>query len=381
MDKPPRNRQSWAEIDLGALAFNIAQLKSRLRRPTRFMAVVKADAYGHGAVAVARAAAAEGVDWFGVATVPEAIELRAAGIEQPILLLSQPPVSALERLIELDLTPAAADPEFIYQLAGAAQLQGKKVDYHLKVNTGMNRLGVRPEDVGALMDELAGLPHVRMTGVFTQLATAEVAGSPDAQAALRRFENAVAAIRAAGCDPGIVHAANSAGTILREEAHFDMVRCGIALYGLHPGEATRAYITLKPVMSVYSQAEQVHPISAGEGVSYGLTWHADIGCAIVTLPIGYADGVPRNASGKLEFLHDGRRFEQVGWVTMDQTMVRAMKNDPIKAGDTFVMIGEDGGASIPMDEVAQKAGTISYDIACGLGRRLERVYLPAEGTR
>ena len=378
MHKSPLNRGSWVEIDLGALAFNIGQIKSRLKRHTRFMAVLKADAYGHGAVAAARTAVDEGVDWLGVATVEEAIELRSAGIELPILLLGEPPVSAIEHLLEFDITPTAANPDFVYRLAGAAQLQGRKADYHLKVNTGMNRLGVRPAEIVAILQELALLPHVRLAGLFTQFATADIADNPAAHRQLQLFERTVTAVRQAGFDPGIVHAANSAATILMGDAHFDMVRCGIALYGLHPSEATKAYITLKPVMSVYSQVEQVHNISRGEGVSYGLTWHADIECAIVTLPIGYADGVPRIASGKLELLHDGRRFEQVGRITMDQLMVRAMKNDRIEPASTFVMIGEDAGAYLSMDEVARHASTINYEIACGLGQRLERVYLPAE---
>jgi len=375
MHAAPHYRQSWAEIDLGALAFNIRQLKSRTKPNTLFMAVVKADGYGHGAIAVARAAIVAGAHWLGVATVLEAIELRSAGIEHPILLLSQPPRAALEDIIDLNVTPLISDPDFVYELAGAAQLAGKKVGYHLKINTGMNRLGLRFAEAVQVVRELDELPHVHLEGVCTHFATAEIEGDWDASNQLHQFEEVIAAIRAEGIDPGIVHAANSAATILIPDSHFDMVRCGIAMYGLHPGEATKAVITLKPVMGVYAQAMLVHNIAMGEGVSYGLTWRAEIPCAIVTLPLGYADGVPRITSGALELLHNGRRFEQVGRICMDMLMVRAMQNDRIEVGSTFVLIGEDKGASISMDEVAQKADTINYEIACDLGRRLERIYV------
>jgi len=339
------------------------------------MAVIKADAYGHGAVAIARAALAAGANWLGVATTEEAIELRAAGIEHPIMILGQPPRTALPDIIDLDITPLVTDPDFVYDLAGAAQLVGKRAGYHLKINTGMNRLGIRPNEAIAVLRELSELPHAVLEGVATHFATADVEGDWEASNQLHLFAETIAEIRSAGIDPGIVHAANSAATILMSDSHFDMVRCGIALYGLHPSDNTRSHITLKPVMSVYARATWVHNIAMGEGVSYGLTWHAEIPCAIVTLPLGYADGVPRIASGTLEFLHDGRHFEQVGRICMDQLMVRAMQNDRLEPGATFVMIGEDHGATISMDEVAEKAKTINYEIACALGRRLDRIYI------
>jgi alanine racemase len=375
MHKPPLSRQSWIEIDLGALKFNVKQLKGRLKNRTKLMAVIKADGYGHGAVAVANAALTSGAQWLGVATVPEAAELRSAGIVAPIMLLSQAPATAIENIIELGITPLLSDPEFAYRLAGAAQLTGKTVGYHLKIDTGMNRLGVDPAEAVSILRELAKLPHLRLEGVATHFATADVAKDRDAAAQLRLFEQTLGAIRDAGIDPGIVHAANSAATILIPDAHFDMVRCGLAIYGLHPGDDTRALITLKPVMSVYTQAELVHEIEAGAGVSYGMDWRADVACAVVTLPIGYADRVPRIASGALELLHDGRRFDQVGRITMDQLMVKAMRGERIEAGSTFVIIGTDGEQTISMDEIAQKAETITHEIACGLGRRLERIYI------
>ncbi|MCL2818649.1 MAG: alanine racemase [Actinomycetia bacterium] len=375
MPESPPYRQAWAQIDLGALAFNVKQLKNRIDPETLFMAVVKADGYGHGAVAIARAAIDAGADWLGVATCEEAFALRAAGIEHPILMFTQPPPLAIPHVIDLGITPLVTDPDFVYKLAGEAQLSGKQARYHLKINTGLNRLGIRPDEVISILRELSELPHVKLEGVCTHFATADIEGDWEASNQLHLFERCVAAIRSEGFDPGIVHAANSAATILMPESHFDMVRCGIAIYGLHPSDATKPHITLKPVMSVYAQAEMVNNIAMGEGVSYGLTWHAEIPCAIITLPLGYADGVPRITSGKLEFLHDGRHFEQVGRICMDHLMVRAMQNDRLSAGATFVMIGEDNGAVISMDEVAQKADTISYEIACGLGQRLDRIYV------
>jgi len=377
--RPPKYRASWAEIELGALTFNLHQLKSRILPGTLVMAVVKADGYGHGAVSCARAALAAGADWLGVATAEEAIELRAASLTAPILVFTQPPSTALADLIELDITTTATSADYLYELAGVAQLMGKRASFHLKINTGMNRLGVRPAEAVSIVRETQSLPHVALDGIYTHFATADIEGDYDAQRQLAAFKETLAALYAEGLEYGIAHAANSAATILMPDAHLDMVRLGIALYGLHPSDDTRAHLTLKPVMSVYAQATLVHALGIGEGVSYGLTWRAEVPCAIVTLPLGYADGVPRVTSGKLDLLHEGVRFEQVGRICMDQLMVRALQHDDLKAGDTFVLVGTSSGASgndtISIDEIATKAGTINYEIACGLGRRLDRVYV------
>jgi len=369
-------RWAWAEIDLGALDYNVREFKKLLSPRTRLMAVVKADAYGHGAVKCAFAALVAGADRFGVATVDEAIALREGGIEAPIQLLSEPPVTAISDLLHYNIIPAVTSEVFLGELSSAATLRGGEALYHLVVNTGMNRIGFRPDDIARVANLAHVLPHIRLEGVFTHFATADVEGDWDAQKQLTTFTRAVDSIRSNDIDPGIVHCANTPATILLPETHFDMVRVGIGLYGLHPSEATKGRIDLEPVMTVKARASLVKPISLGEGVSYGLTWHAFERADIATLPLGYADGVPRIASNNLECLVRGKRVPQVGRVCMDQFMCEVDPDAHIAAGEEFVLIGRQGDERISMDEVAQKSDTINYEIACALGSmRLERIYV------
>lgn len=367
-------RWAWAEIDLGAVAHNVAALKGLTRPGTLFMAVVKADGYGHGAVPVARAALSAGADRLGVATVGEAVELRAAGISAPVLILSEPPESAIPLLLEHGVTPSVYTKEFAGALGRAAVARGVDAPYHLKIDTGMNRIGVRAEDAPLFASMLAEFPGLRLEGTFTHFATADVPGDWDVTRQLQRFESAIAGMRTERVDPGIVHAANSPATILVPEAHFDMVRCGIAIYGLHPAPSTRDKVDLRPAMSVRARATLVKRIGMGEGVSYGLTWHAGTGAVIATLPLGYADGVHRVLSNRMPVLVAGRRASQVGRVCMDQFMVEVPAGCDARRGTTFTIAGSDGSETVSIDEIADLAGTINYEIACAFGMRLERVY-------
>ncbi len=369
-----QRRWAWAEIDLAAIAANVRTLKALTSAGTRFMAVVKADGYGHGAVPVARAALAAGATNLGVATVDEAIELRRAGITAPVQVLSEPPVDTVETLIEHGIVPTLMSREFAGALARFAAARGMEAVYHLKVDTGMNRIGVRAEEAPAFAAALKEFPGLRLEGTFTHFATADVPGDWEMTRQLQRFNDALAAMRTEGVDPGIVHAANSAGTILYPEAHFDMVRCGIALYGLHPDKSTYTEIKLIPAMSVKARATIVKRIGMGEGVSYGLTWHAGAPTRIATLPLGYADGVHRALSNRMSVLGSGERLQQVGRICMDQFMVEVPRGIDAARGDEFVLVGEQGAERIAMDEVADLAGTINYEMACSLGMRLERIY-------
>ncbi len=367
-------RWAWVEVDLGAIERNVRTLKGLTPSATRFMAVVKADGYGHGAVQVARAVLAAGADWLGVATVDEALELRGAGIVSPVLILSEPPAASVDLLLEHDIVSTVTTREFALELGRIAAERMTTARYHLKVDTGMNRIGVPAEEAARFAAALNGTPGLTHEGTFTHFATADVRGDWDFDRQLERFADALAAMRTEGVGPGITHAANSPATILHPESHLDMVRCGIALYGLHPSEATYGAIELAPAMSVKARALLVKRIAMGEGVSYGLTYRAAAPTLIATLPLGYADGVHRVLSNEMQVIAGGHRAQQVGMVCMDQLMFEVPRGCDVARGDEVVLVGEQGGERVLMDEMAAWAGTINYEMACAFGMRLPRVY-------
>lgn len=367
-------RWAWAEVDLSAIAHNVRALKALTSPGTRFMAVVKADGYGHGAVPVARAALVAGATDLGVATVDEALVLRDAGFTEPLMLLSEPPVETAEVLLGRDIVPTVTTREFAVAYAKAAMARGTDGPYHLKVDSGMNRIGVRAEDAAEFAYGLKDFPGLRLEGTFTHFATADVPGDWDVERQLQRFTAALEDMRTEGVNPGIVHAANSPATVLYPQSHFDMVRCGIAIYGLEPSSAATGRVDLRPAMSVKARATLVKRIGIGEGVSYGLTWQAAAPSTIATLPLGYADGVHRVLSNAMSVLLGGVRTQQVGRVCMDQFMVEVPRGVPFERGDEAVLVGTQGPSAITMEELADLAGTINYELACGFGQRLERVY-------
>lgn len=368
-------RGAWVEVDLAAVAANVRALRGLLSPGTAFMAVVKADGYGHGAVPAAQAALAAGADRLGVATLDEAVELREAGIGEPVHLLSEPPLSAAPLVVEHDLVPALSSRDFAYALSAAATDAGRDARYHLKVDTGMNRVGVRAEDAADFAMSIAGVPRVRMEGVFTHFATADLPGDWDFERQLERFRGAIERMRTERLDPGIIHAANSPATVLHPEAHFGMVRCGIAIYGLHPAPATRARVDLRPAMAVKAAVSFVKRVGIGDGVSYGLTWRAAAPTTIATLPLGYADGVHRVLSDRMTVLIGGVRCAQVGRVCMDQLMVEVPDRVGVRPGDEAVIVGPQGSESVALDDLASSAGTINYEMACAFSRRMRREYV------
>lgn len=365
-------RYAWVEVDTAAIARNVRTLKALTKPDTRFMAVVKADGYGHGALASAQAALTAGADRLGVATLEEAVLLRDAGITAPIHILSEPPSSGVELVVEQAIVPTVTSREFAVDLSRAAMLAGATVRYHLKVDSGMNRIGVRAEEAHDMVAWLRGLPGLEMEGVFTHFATADVPGDWEFERQVERFRRTIDKMRTEGVRPPIVHAANSAATILHPETHFDMVRCGIAIYGLHPAPSTYGTVDLRPAMSVKARVAFVKRIGLGDGVSYGLTYHAAAPTTIATVPAGYADGVHRAASNEMDVLLGGRRCKQVGCICMDQLMIEVPDSLRVAPGDEVVLVGSQGTESILMDEPAARAGTINYELACGFGLRLER---------
>lgn len=368
-------RWAWAEIDLAAVEHNVRALKALTGPGTRFMAVVKADGYGHGAVQVAGAALAAGAGRLGVATVDEGATLRQAGVTAPMQVLSEPPPAAAGFAVRHGLVCGLYSRDFALALSKAASVAQTAAAFHLKVNTGMNRIGVESTDAADFIETLRGLPGISIEGVYTHFATADVPGDWEFERQVERFSSAIGEMRRRGIDPGIVHAANSSATVLHPETHLDMVRCGIAIYGLYPGEATRRRVDLRPAMAVKARVTQVRRIGMGEGVSYGFTYHAGAPATIATLPLGYADGVGRALSNRTRVLIRGTECPQVGRVCMDQMMVEVPRGIDVVVGDEAVLVGRQGDRTLMIDEQAAILGTINYEVACGYGVRLHHRYL------
>lgn len=394
-----RSGSTVAEIDLGALRHNLGELRRVVNRGTGILAAVKADAYGHGALAVSRALEAEGVSMLGVARIEEGIELREGGIESPILVLSgvpvggPPPFESLEErvdeMLKHRLTPAIFDVRValaIDRILQARELRREatgsggaaiRLPYHLKIDTGMGRIGVPSESLSDALPVISGLKHLRLSGAFTHFADADDVAEP-AQAFTRvqieTFRAAVPALRGlAGENTLLLHAASSAGALHRTGVDLDIVRPGIALYGAYPNESDRATVNLKPVMRLTTRVLFVKDVPTGTPVSYGRTFVTTRPTRIATLPVGYGDGYPRSLSNKGEVLVAGQRARIIGRVCMDLTMVDAT-GLTIAAGDEAVLIGSQAGARISAEEVASMAGTISYEILTSVSKRVPRVY-------
>ena len=379
----PESRWSWVEVNLAALRRNTAAFKKRLGRGVQMMCVVKADAYGHGAVPCAKTMHAAGASQFAVATVSEGVALREAGIEWPILILSEPPVDCVRTLVEYDLMPAVYTADFALALGEAAASAGRVARYHLALDTGMTRIGVRREDAVELRRTIDFHRGLECAGTFTHFATADMLDDWDFALQLNRFTEAIEALRGAGLDTGLVHCDNTPGTILHPECHFDMCRVGVGLYGLHPAETTFGQIDLEPVMSVRGRVVRVIYPNVGDGVGYGLTWRVPKkNVQVATVPIGYADGLARELSNQMDVLVGGTRCRQVGNICMDQFMFAVDVNTtrsyrptrPVEYGDVVTILGADGKERITAEEMAGLRNTINYEVVCDFGMRLEKIY-------
>jgi alanine racemase len=278
----------------------------------------------------------------------------------------------MDEVVAHGLTPTVFLPDTAAALAAAALRAGTRARCHLKVDTGMNRIGVPAEQAGAVALAIAGMEGIELEGVFTHFATADVPGDWDFERQMERFGSALDQVADNRVPAGIVHAANSPATILHPEAHFDMVRCGIAIYGLHPAPSTHDRVVLAPAMAVKARVSNVHTVATGDGVSYGHVWRAPAPTRIATVPLGYADGIHRIASDRIRVLCGGASCRQVGRVCMDQFMFEVPHDADIHIGDEVVVVGEQSGERIPLEELAGHAGTINYEMACSLSRRLVR---------
>jgi alanine racemase len=361
LDFSEQFRPVWAEVDLDAVRANVRTL-AELAAPAALMAVVKADGYGHGAVPVARVALDAGATWLGVALVEEGAELRAAGIDAPILVLSEPPPAAAPAVVALGLTPVAYTPVGIEALAKAiAQADGaERLPVHLKVDTGMHRVGCDVADARALAESIATRDELNLEGVLTHLAVADEPDNPYTAQQLDAFDGVLDALRNSGVAFDLVHAANSAGLLaFGDRVRFDLVRCGIAVYGVPPAPALAERARLRPAMALKARVSHVKTLPAGARLSYGLRYTMPRDGTVATVPVGYADGVPRALSdGGGEVVVRGRRHPIAGTVTMDQLMVN-VGEAPVEVGEEVVLIGRDGEAEVSADEWAERLGTIN----------------------
>lgn len=366
-------RAARAEIDLLAVAENVRTLVDVVA-PAHVCAVVKADGYGHGAIAVSEAALDAGASWLGVALVEEGAVLRKAEIDAPILLLSQPPAKDLKAAVDRDLRVTVYTAEGIEALAATAATVGRVARAHLKVDTGMNRVGCRSADALRLAKELAGSDAIEFEAVYTHCAVADEPGQSFTDVQLDRFDDVVAELAAAGLQPSMRHAANSAAAIDHPRARYDMVRTGIAVYGIAPSPALQGRVPLRPAMALSTEVSLAKRVPAGEGISYGLRHTFTRDTNVATVPIGYADGVSRALSQQGgEVLIGGRRRPIRGAITMDQLMVDC-GDDEVAVGDEVVLIGRQGDEQITADEWADRLGTIAYEVVCGIGPRVPRIY-------
>ncbi len=375
-------RPTWAEISLPKLRRNFEYVR-RAAGQRRVMAVVKADAYGHGAVTVARTLASAGADWFGVATVEEALELRAAGVEQPILLLGGLYMSDPAHLIEYRLTPTLSSTARLDTYSECARRFGKPIEFHLKVDTGMGRLGLPPDRLKAFVNHYRELPGLEMKGLFTHLASAEdlVASQTEDQAL--GLNGALLQVRELGIQPEWIHVANSAALVAGWTFPENLVRIGALLYGyclpliLPPGRQVPESPQVEPILTLKSRVVYLKDMPTGTPLGYGAAFHTRRRSRIATVPVGYADGLSRALSNRGWAIVRGHCARIVGNISMDLTLLDVTDVPGVDIGDEIILLGQDDHCSITALEIADLVGTVPYEILCSIGKRVPRIYLDA----
>jgi alanine racemase len=369
-------QRAWVEIDLAALAHNVRQIKGLLTPNTQIMAVVKADAYGHGAIDVARTLAAEGVEWLAVATVTEGIELRQAGIVAPILVLggvnSDIQIQSIAKW-GLQPTICTIDQATLISKVMAKLQPSHPIFVQLKLDTGMSRLGADWQTAVAFFGAVARLPYLEIGGLYSHLATADEIDRTVMEMQVDRFEQATTAISQAGYSLPLLHLANSAGILVSDRLHYQLVRPGLILYGLCPASHLQSKIDLQPVLSVRARVNQIKEIAAGTGVSYGYRFIADRDLRLAVVDIGYADGIPRRLSNRMQVAIRGQLVSQIGSITMDRIMLDVTQIPDLQVGEIVTILGRSGDVQITADDWASELGTISWEILCGFKGRLPRI--------
>jgi alanine racemase len=371
---------TWVEVDLSAIQNNLRRMKAITG--TRVMAVVKANAYGHGAIEVSRAAAAAGAAWLGVARASEGLSLREGGLALPILVLGYTPPERAPAALGVDLTLSVFDFEAAQVYASTARALGRTVRLHIKVDTGMGRLGVLPEDAPEFVRAVGALEGAEVEGLFTHFAGADMNDQGSAQRQLSKFESVLRALAESGLRPSLVHAANSTAAFTLPAARYDMVRMGIALYGLSPSDEAPCPPDFIPALSWKATVAQVKTLPPGHGISYGSEYVTTETETVAVIPVGYADGYRRVPKNVNEVLIHGQRAPVRGRVCMDQIIAgvshipsASLRAGPsVRAGDEVVLMGQQGEVVISADEVARRWGTINYDVASGIMARVPRMY-------
>lgn len=370
-----RIRPVWVEIDLDAIRHNLSEIRRQIGPAVEIMAVVKAEAYGHGAVKVAGTALQSGANRLGVALPEEGIALRKAGITAPILVFSPLQIDQAEVMVKFDLTPTICMLEPAVALSRAAVTANKKINIHLKIDTGMGRIGVPANEGIVFIKKLQSLPDIIIEGIFSHLATADERDKEYAKYQTKTFNKVIVDLKEAGLLPPKAHLANSAAIIDLPLTYYNMVRPGIMLYGMYPSsEVGREKVRLKPAFTLKTKVVFIKRVSQGSTISYGRKYTVPRDTTIITIPIGYADGWPRRLSGKADVLISGKRFPVVGTICMDLCMVD-VGDEPVEIGQEVVLIGSQGAGSISVDEIAGHLGTINYEVTCMINDRVPRKYL------
>ena len=374
--------RAWAEINLDAVGHNVRMIRNCLKPGVKLLGVVKADAYGHGAVEVAREVLRNGADCLAVAFCDEAVELRQNGIDVPILILGNSTYADIERIIEYDITTAVSDVLFAEKLSLLALEKGKKVKVHVKVDTGMSRIGFltdNEEDCIISCNEIlkvAKLSGIEVEGMFTHFASADEENEGYTRMQYERFVRFNERLKAEGLVIPVKHACNSAGLIKFPEMQLDMVRAGIIIYGMYPSrEFDRNLIELVPAMKFKARVSQVKKLDAGSCLSYGMTYKLENTMKIATISVGYADGYPRNLSNRASVFVNGETTGQIGRICMDQCMIDATRVNNINIGDEVTLFGDAEPNGVSVDSIAELLGTINYEVTCGISKRVPRVYI------
>ncbi len=372
--------RTWTEIDLSAMAHNMRVIRENTNKAAEIMAVIKANAYGHGMEQAYRILRENGADCFAVATLQEAIDLRGCGATEPILILGYVQPEAISSLLNFDIMPTVFDAAVAERFGIAAAQAGKKLRVHIKVDSGMSRLGFSAlegfaEETVQAIRKISEMGSVEIDGVFSHLSCADT-DRAYTKLQFQRFMAVCDTLQAQNVQIGKRHICNSAGIVLEPEMHLDMVRPGIILYGLHPDKTTYGKINLKPAMRWYARITNIKTVKAGTPVSYGNTYIAEQDMRIGTVCVGYADGYSRSLSGKVKMIAGGVPVKQIGRICMDQCMIDLTDVHTIDVGDPVLLMGAE--ACVTADAMAEMLGTINYEIVCDVGARVPRVYMPME---
>ncbi len=367
-----QNHRAWIEVDLSAIKHNVQQLKSLLTQPTELMAIVKADAYGHGAIDVSQTAIEAGATWLGVATIPEGMQLRCAGITIPIVVLGATNgVDEIKAIAEYRLQPTICNSKQALIYHEVLSTIGKQVPVHLKIDTGMSRLGVNWQEAIAFVKLVQHLPNLDLISVYSHFATADESDRTFMQLQAQRFEQVILALKAESIYPPHLHICNTAAMLGDQHIHYDIVRAGLGVYGLYPAPHFKNIVNLHSALTVKARITQVKEIKAGTSVSYGRSFIAAQDMTIATVAIGYADGVPRGLSNRIRVSVNGQKVAQIGTITMDQCAIDVTHVNNVNIGDEVTFLG--GASKNTADDWANLLGTISWEILCGFKHRLPRI--------